>query len=65
MGIRSSGHLRYEDQRLFEKLTQLHAHPTELVTFDLLRLPSPESSLVDQVRQLLLHELFDTLYGFL
>lgn len=39
------------------------AYPTEFVTFNLLRLPSAESSFVDQIRELLLHKLFNTLYG--
>ena len=34
-------------------------YSSELITFELFGLPTPESALVDQVRQFLLHELFD------
>ena len=34
-------------------------YSSKLITFELFRLPTPESALIDQIRQFLLHELFD------
>lgn len=65
--IFSSGHLRCSITSANVRLAgaDAGAYAAKLVSFKLLRLSSTEPSLIDQVRELLLHELVDLCNGLL
>lgn len=67
MGIFSSGHLRCSTTSANARLADAAAgaYAAELVPFKLLWLSSPEPSLINQVRKLLLHELVNLRNGLL
>lgn len=65
MGMRSSGHLRCATSVGQPRLSfrQIITYTTELITLHWLRLSAPESSFVNEVWQLLLHEFVNHLDG--
>ena len=67
IGIRSSGHLRCENglAMVFVGGKANSTYSTKLITFELFWFAAAKSAFVDQIRQLLLHELFDFHNSFL
>lgn len=63
MGIFSSGHLRYimSASVKCKAVTRYDTYSTKLITLNLLWFPASEAALVDQLRQFLLHKLFNLL----
>ena len=66
IGIRSSGHFRYGSELAQVAIDETNkTYSTKLITFELFGFTTTESAFVDQVRQLLLHELVNLSNSFL
>ena len=62
--MRSSGHLRYTKLAEPASICNLSMYSAKFVTLKLFWFSSPESSLIDEVRKFLLHELVDLFNSF-
>lgn len=58
-GMRSSGHFRFKRSAYWTSPVECKRYPSKLIPFDLFGFPPSKASLVDKIRQLLLHKLLN------